>query len=601
MGEKSGSKGLRWLSVLMLAAAATPMVLTWRHEAADRALPAQPPAQSAEWSDPNALEVQMRPGTTAEDLADLGRKTHLSLHWNSENSQQETDVADADLPLGTDLNAELAALRSDPRVEAADVVHFFHTPQDEMTAAAPASGDDTAEEESGFWKPNDPRYKEQWNFRMIKAEEAWETTKGEGAVVAVIDTGVAYKDTKKGKRARDFADTQFVEGYDFVGHDAFPNDDQGHGTHVAGTIAESTNNNEGVAGLAFKCKIMPLKVLSAAGSGSSRDIAEAIRWAADHGANVINMSLGSPFPDELMGSACAYAKKKGVAIVCAAGNSGREGVGYPAAYKDCIAVSSVGPDAKLSFYSSWGKQVAIAAPGGDKQKGGEAGGILQNTVMSDENGAMEDGYFAFQGTSMASPHVAAVAALIVSQGVKDPDEIKSILEKSAQKADGPKTKYGAGILNAASAAKMAGHVSRDATGRFWLVVAMYGGCYFLGKMRQRAGNRDAYPFWGTTAIAVGLLLPDWLTHFLGGASAWNLLAHSILIPGVLLLTGADKTEKRMLGWLAFGMTAHIGWEFLHGTTPLGAEIGAWQLLPWVAVNGVIGLGMLISGLSASRD
>ena len=601
MGEKTGSRGLRWMSALLLAAAATPTLLTWQREAKEQALPTPPPSAASEWVDTNALEVQMRPGTSSADLSDLGKKLHLSLHWNSETSQQETDVADADLPFGLDSNAELAALRADPRVEAADVVHFFHTPPEERIAPPSAGLIAKPTEETGRWKPNDPRYSEQWNFRMVKAEEAWESTKGENAVVAVIDTGVAYADTKKGKRARDFADTQFVPGYDFVNHDAFPNDDQGHGTHVAGTIAESTDNGEGVAGLAFKCKIMPLKVLSATGSGSSRDIAEAVRWAADHGANVINMSLGGPFPDDLMRSACAYAKKKGVAIVCAAGNSGREGVGYPAAYKDCIAISSVGPDGKLSYYSTWGKEVALAAPGGDKQKGGEEGGILQNTVMTDDNGAMQDDYYSFQGTSMASPHAAAVAALIVSQGVKDPDEIKSILQKSAQRVDGPKNQYGAGILNAAGAAQMAGHVSGDATARFWLVVALFAGCYFVGKAREKSGTRNAYPFWGTSALALGLLLPDWLTHFFGNASPWNLVAHSILIPAALLLLGAEKTEKRLLGWMAFGMTLHIGWEFLHGTTPMGAEAGMWQLLPWVAVNALVGLGMLFAGLSATRD
>jgi serine protease len=601
MGEKSGSRGLRWMSALLLAAAATPTLLTWRQEAKEQAIPAAPPAVTSEWVDTNALEVQMRPGTTADDLADLGKKLNLSLHWNSEVSQQETDVADADVPTGVDPDAELAALRADPRVEAADTLHYFHTPQDEMVAPQPDVLSTPPAEDSNRWKPNDPRYGEQWNFRMVKAEEAWESTKGKGAIVAVIDTGVAYADTKKGKRAKDFGDTKFVPGYDFVNHDAFPNDDQGHGTHVSGTIAESTDNGEGVAGLAFECKIMPLKVLSASGSGSSRDIAEAIRWAADHGANVINMSLGGPFPDDLTKSACAYAKKKGVAIICAAGNSGREGVGYPAAYPDCIAVSAVGPDGKLSFYSTYGKQVAIAAPGGDKQKGGDAGGILQNTMMPDENGAIQDDYFSFQGTSMATPHVAAVAALIVSQGVKDPDEIKSILQKSAQRVDGPKTQYGAGILNAASAAKMAGNEAGDAALRLWLVVALYAGCFFIGKARQKSGTRNAYPFWGTTALAIGLLLPQWLTHFLGNASPWNLVAHSILVPGALLLLGADKTEKRILGWLAFGMTLTIGMEFLHGTTPLGAEIGTWQLLPWVAVNGLVGLGMLFAGLSANRD
>src|SRR5262249_20209933 len=150
---------------------------------------------------------------------------------------------------------------------------------------------------------------------------------------------------------------------------------------VAGTIAESTNNNEGVAGIAFEATVMPLKVLTAQGSGRMSDIAAAIRYAADHGANIINMSLGAPWPDAITRNACKYAREKAVTIVCAAGNSGGEGVGYPAAYPDCIAVSALGPTGELAPYSSWGSQVAISAPGGDKSRGEDAG-ILQNTVLS---------------------------------------------------------------------------------------------------------------------------------------------------------------------------------------------------------------------------
>ena len=113
---------------------------------------------------------------------------------------------------------------------------------------------------------------------------------------------------------------------------------------------------------------------------------------------------------------------------------GREGVGYPAAFPDCIAVSAVGPKGELSFYSSWGKEVSIAAPGGDSQAGGPAGTILQNTVLRNrDTGEMVDDYYGFQGTSMASPHVAAVAALVVSKGVKDPNDVKAILQKVGAK------------------------------------------------------------------------------------------------------------------------------------------------------------------------
>ena len=393
---------------------------------------------------------------------------------------------------------------------------------------------------------------------------------------------------------------QFVEGYDFVNHDAMPNDDQGHGTHVSGTIAESTNNGEGVAGLAFEAKIMPLKVLNSSGSGSSNDIAEAIRWAADHGANIINMSLGSPYPDQLMGSACEYAYKKGVTIVCAAGNSGSEGVGYPAAYKDCIAVSSVGPKGDLSYFSSWGKQVAIAAPGGDKNVGGDAGGILQNTLVPNADRVLTDGYYAFQGTSMASPHVAAVAALVVSQGVRNPDDVKAILQKSARKK-GPANKYGAGLLDAAAASRLATKTYGDGVSRFWIVVLLFGGCMVVGRSRAKARTVDPYPIWGTAAISFGLLFPDWLTGLVGAASPVNLIGHSILVPGILLIMGARNGERRLLGWMALGMTAHLGWEFLRGTSPFGPEISVWELLPWVVSNACIGMGMFFAGLGAPRD
>jgi len=299
-----------------------------------------------------------------------------------------------------------------------------------------------------------------------------------------------------------------------------------------------------------------------------------------------------------MSSACEYAHKKGVTIVCAAGNSGREGVGYPAAYKECIAVSAVGPKGDLSFYSSWGRQVAIAAPGGDKQVGGDAGGILQNTVVPGDDGKGVDDYYAFQGTSMASPHVAAVAALIVSQGVKNPDDVKAILQKSAVKK-GPSEKYGAGLLNAAAAVKLAAGTRDDGIARVWMVALLFGFNYFVWNMRRKKDSTIAAPFWGTAAFAFGLLFPDWLTGLLGQSSMFNLIGHSVLIPAALLVMGSNsKGERKLLGLMALGLTLHVGWEFLHNTTPFGPEIGFWQMLPWVGANLIIGVGMLISGLSA---
>ncbi len=485
MPSKSVSFTGRALVALVLAGAAVPTVQAWRHSHLGVVM-AQAEASTgydtdAQWTLPDTLELQLKPGVSSDVLAELSKKVGANVVFNSD-AGAETGVARVTLPDGANMQAALDALRGDPNVEVADVEHLYRDPDvqaEETSLSNPVKSDG----DGSRWKPNDPRYGEQWNFQVVKAEEAWEITKGKGVTVAVIDTGVAYADSRKGKIARDFKETKFAKGHDFVNKDDIPYDDQGHGTHVAGTIAESTDNNEGVAGLAFEATVMPIKVLSAQGGGTSADIGEGIRWAADHGAKVINMSLGGPYPDKLMGSACEYAYKKGVTIVCAAGNSGREGVGYPAGFPECIAVSAIGPTKQLSFYSSWGKQVAIAAPGGDSQVGGPAEGkILQNTVLQGK-----DDYYAFQGTSMASPHVAAIAALVESKGITDPKDVRAVLQKSAQKVDGPKEKYGAGIVDAAGAAKLAANTYGDGVARFWFVVAMFAGCYMVGKSRGQTG------------------------------------------------------------------------------------------------------------------
>ena len=604
MSNKKSSGAFRWLAVGLLALSVVPMGVVWRQEMFQKETPPSlSDLQDQNWTDVSQLEVQLKPGSDDATLAELSRKIGAAITWNSDVSRTETEIADVALPAGTDSGRTLDLLRADPNVVVADRMHFLREPEDEANQISRAARDlitGKDETESGRWKPNDPRFNEQWNFQMVKAEEAWEVSKGKGVVVAVIDTGVAFANNRKGKQARDFSGTSFVPGYDFVNHDAMPNDDQGHGTHVAGTIAETTNNAEGVAGLAFEAKIMPLKVLSSTGSGRTTDIAEAIRWAADHGANVINMSLGGPLPDNLMASACEYAKNKGVTIICAAGNSGREGVGYPAAYKDCVAISSVGPSGNLSFFSSWGKQVALAAPGGDKQAGGDAGGILQNTVLKGDNGNVEDDYYAFQGTSMASPHAAAVAALIVSQGVQKPDDVKAILQKSAVKK-GDAKHYGAGVLNAAAAVKLAAATQGDRWARFLLVAGLFFGAWRVGKSQRAKNPLATAPYWGTAAFSFGLLFPDWLTGLIGQTSLFNLIGHSILIPGALMMLGGNgKRDRRLIGLMAMGLSLHVGWEFLRNTAPFGSEIGFWQLLPWVGANLLIGGGMALNALGSKE-
>ncbi len=300
----------------------------------------------------------------------------------------------------------------------------------------------------GGTAPNDPMYKEQWNLKAIDVEKAWQKTKGKGITVAVIDTGVSKVD--------DLKNTNFVKGYDFVNDREDASDDNGHGTHVAGTIAQSTNNNYGVAGIAYEASIMPLKVLSASGGGTISDIAEAIIFAADNGANVINMSLGGGGESKLMQKAIDYAYKKGVVIVAAAGNSNRNAAFYPARYPKVIAVAATGSTGEKAPYSNYGAGVDVAAPGGAIARGKDgdgSGGILQNTIDPKNKQSV---FRSFQGTSMASPHVAGVVALIEASGVKDPEKVAQILKQSSRKvADDTLNYYGAGHLNAAAAVNLA--------------------------------------------------------------------------------------------------------------------------------------------------
>lgn len=322
-----------------------------------------------------------------------------------------------------------------------------------------------------FFTPNDPYYAYQWHlsnssYGGIHAEQAWDTTGGAGAVVAVLDTGVAYENYSDGTGsyyvAPDLTGTRFVAGYDFINNDAHANDDNSHGTHVAGTIAQSTNNARGVSGVAFDASIMPVKVLGRDGAGSYSAIANGIRWSADNGAHVINMSLGASNPAKTLEDALAYAHGKGVTIVAAAGNDGQNAVSYPAAYDAyVIAVSATRFDERLAGYSNYGSSIDLAAPGGDvavdQNRDGYVDGVLQNTFNPDTKNTGDFGYYFFQGTSMAAPHVAGVAALVASQGVTDPLQVRDILQLSAEDkgAVGVDIYYGHGIVDAAAAVALA--------------------------------------------------------------------------------------------------------------------------------------------------
>ena len=328
-----------------------------------------------------------------------------------------------------------------------------------------------------LWAPNDVLYLYQWHLDNadgggINMESAWAIDTGDPSViVAVIDTGVAYEDYEEpipiggsGKyryityqQAPDLAFTNFVDGYDFVNNDEHPNDDEGHGTHVTGTIAQSTNNTKGVAGVAFDTSIMPIKVLDSSGSGNYADIAEGIYYAADNGANIINMSLGGSSGSITLENAVADAYEKGVTIVCASGNDGSATtVSYPAAYDAyCIAVGATRYDEGVAYYSNGGPSLDLTAPGGDiyadQNEDGYADGVLQQTFG---NNPTDWGYWFYQGTSMAAPHVSGVAALLIANGVATtPDEVREALQSTAEDkgAAGWDTEYGWGIADALAA------------------------------------------------------------------------------------------------------------------------------------------------------
>ena len=425
--------------------------------------------------------------------------------------------------------------------------------------------------------PNDPDYSKQWNLRSINVESAWDETKGSGVTVAVIDTGITP--------VPDLKSTTFVPGYDFVNDRVEADDDNGHGTHVAGTVAQSTNNNYGVAGIAYEASLMPLKVLSASGGGTVADIAEAIRFAADNGADVINMSLGGAGESKLMEDAIDYAHQKGVFLVAAAGNSNQNAAGYPARYPHVVGVSALDPAGDKAPYSNFGAGVDISAPGGS-----EAGKVLQETIDPETGAAV---FAAYQGTSMASPHVAGVAALVKASGIKEPDEILRVLKQSARPVpQDPLNHFGAGHLDAAGAVKLAlrGQITfkdffrwlRDngyLNPRFWMdggtvmllpKIAMVLGSYLLAWFL-----RNYLPFW-SLSLASGLVagssgifflrgfyvfdLPQWPFRVMGsslpelgsaiqGSAALNPIFASVLIPFILvaLLLGHKQWK-----WLAIG-------------------------------------------------
>jgi serine protease len=354
--------------------------------------------------------------------------------------------------------------------------------------------------------PNDPLFASQWNMSALSMERAWDVNPGatSAVIVAVLDGGLAYDTatyqyvgravTSGGRRypalgrvtvpfaaAPELAGpNRFVAPHDFIWDDTLPVDLDGHGTHVAGTIGQLTNNGVGVAGMAFNVRLMPVKVIGgdwdfifgAPNEATTSVVAAGIRYAADNGAQVINMSLGfdGPGPLPAIEEALRYAVGKGAFVTVSAGNGFEDGnpeeaLAEIAAKMDgVISVGAVGRNLDRAYYSSSRSSVEIAAPGGDFRVGGEAGGIIQQTY--DPEAAAVDPlsnpvsayhaprydifrYDSYQGTSMAAPHVAGLAALLIQQGITKPAAIEAAIKRFAtdRGAAGRDNDFGFGLIS----------------------------------------------------------------------------------------------------------------------------------------------------------
>lgn len=401
--------------------------------------------------------------------ADVERRLGVRVPASSQGEAAPSGVQLVHLPRGTSVASAVARLRGRADVAYAVPDYIAHI------AGTYIPDDPGRGTTAGGWQSV------QWNFLAtdgVDAPTAWANLiaaghpGGSGVTIAVLDTGVAYRNWRSFRRSPDFAGTRFVSPYDFIANNPYPLDREGHGTFVAGTIAEATNNGVGLTGLAYGASIMPVRVLDRNGDGDAVTIAKGIRYAVAHGAQIINLSLefgldvGASQLPEVM-SALRYAHDRGVVVVAAAGNDSGTTIAYPARATTVISVGATTRDRCLANYSNTSSHLDLVAPGGgddaalqsdpDCRPDASLPDIYQETFFNGSNPdhfGLPGGWY---GTSMATPHVAATAALVIASGVlgrhPSPAAVLTRLEQTAEPLGRthPNADYGYGLVDAGAA------------------------------------------------------------------------------------------------------------------------------------------------------
>jgi serine protease len=532
-----------------------------------------------------SIVVDARDDLDATAILNLARDFGLRFTPSDLEPQTRIEIASVELDKMGEI---IAKLSSDPRVEFAEPLAYVRA----------------------SFVPNDPLMGEQWHMERIGAGRAWDFATGRGVTVAVVDTGIACEDHPPFTKGSDLSSTECLAGWNFVTSTPHANDDQGHGTHVAGTIAQSTNNGLGAAGVAFHARLLPVKVLNENGWGTTTDVADGIRWAADNGAHVINLSLGGPRNARVLQDAIDHALSRGVVVVAAAGNTGGR-VQYPGASDGVIGVSATDSKDKIASFSSRGEGVDIAAPGVN---------VVQQTICNRGRDKCER-FPGFSGTSMAAPHVAGAAALVMSLGVTDPAAVEAALRDNARvvdDSDSAKRFFGAGILQAADAvvnvtkthaivrliglllltlwvARAARKKNADATSPWqpsFLLPALLAGpglLFFAPWLLPRA------------SLAVDLLsrpLPD-MDLFIGVSLHRFLpLANAIIPFALTALFFGFRGARPVIAGLATGIAAYL--VSVAALGEVAGPFGRVALILWCAMNAIACVWMARTNLAESR-